>query len=61
MPVNTRRTAQDLLHPGDDPEKIVGRNRVAPNTAAMTKEVGDVRLTGREKNRLELFQAWPRL
>lgn len=47
MPINTRRTAQDLFHPVLDPEKMMRQNTAGPNTAKITGDVGVVCPIGR--------------
>lgn len=50
LPVNTCRTAQNLLHPVDDPKKIGCENVATPSAAAMTEEIGEVCFSRRGEN-----------
>lgn len=44
------RTAEGVMCPAEDPEKIIQENTREPNTIMIRKDVSETRLTIREKN-----------
>lgn len=55
--MDTCRTAEELIRPAVDPERIIRGNKAGSSTAAMTEGVGKVCPTGREDDTSEVISS----